>query len=93
MRWTPGPNTTRARVAGLDEIGGGLEPGRRPLDDRPQDFLLRGDVGVQAGALHVQRAGDVADARARVAVLVEERTRRVLDLAPATGLDHPVVIP
>jgi hypothetical protein len=27
-----------------------------PLDDGPEDVLLRGDVGVQAGALDVRRA-------------------------------------
>ena len=80
IRWTPGPNTERTRVGRLDRVGGGLEAGGRPLDDRPQDVLLRGDVGVQAGALDVDRARDVADARARVAVLVEERAGRVLDL-------------
>src|SRR4029450_4688078 len=29
----------RARIGPLDGVGGGLEAGRRPLDDRPQDFL------------------------------------------------------
>ena len=78
----------RARVGRLDGVGRGLEPGGRPLDDRPQDFLLRGDVGVQAGALDVDRARDVAHARPRVAMLVEERACRVFDRLPAGRLDH-----
>ena len=39
------------------------------------------------------RAGDVAHARRRVAVLVEQRAGGVLDLAPARGLDHRLTRP
>ncbi len=83
-----GAEHQRARVGRLDRVGGGLEPGGRPLDDRPQDFLLRGDVGVQARALDVDRARDVAHARPRVAVLVEERACCVLDRLAPGRLDH-----
>src|SRR5438094_5919266 len=44
-------------------IGRVLERGRGVIDDRPEDILLGGDVGVEAGALDVECAGDVANAR------------------------------
>jgi hypothetical protein len=45
-------------------------------------------VGIQAGALHVERSGDVTHARGGVATLAEQGGCDVVDLAPAGGLDH-----
>ena len=78
----------RRHGAAEDVGGGGLEPPGRPVDDRPEDILLRRDVGVQAGALDVEGACDVAHAGARVPALVEERARRRLDLPSSGRLDH-----
>ena len=70
-------NVPTAHVEGGDLTEGGA------LDDRPQHVLLRGDVCVQAGALDVERPGDVAHARPGIAMLTEERAGDVLDLSPA----------
>ena len=78
----------RARVGCLDRIGGGLELRGHLLDDRPQDVLLGRHVGIQAGALDVDRPGDVAHARAGVATLAEQRAGRVLDRL-ASGRSRP----
>ena len=72
------------RRLGLRAIRGTLEATGRPIDDRPQNVLLGGDVGVQAGALDGKRPCDVADARRGVATLAEEVARDVLD-GLATG--------
>jgi len=85
-----GPEGGRARIGRLDGIGGGFEAIGRALDDRPQDFLLRGYVRVQAGALDVHGPSDVAHARPRVPLFMEEGAGRVLDLLATGGLDHPV---
>ena len=78
------------RIAGLihGSVRRVLERRGRPIDDRPEEVLLRGDVGVQARALDVDRPGDVAHARPRVAALVEERAGGSLDLASAGGFDQ-----
>jgi phosphate ABC transporter permease subunit PstA len=66
-----------------------LERGGRPVDDRPEEIFLGRDVGVEAGALDVERPGDVADARRCVAVCTEQLARHVVDLAPPrAGLEH-----
>jgi len=49
-------------------VGDSLEAIRSAPDDRPQDILFRGDVGIQAGTPDVQSAGDVANARSRIAL-------------------------
>src|SRR4029078_8901896 len=69
-----------------------LEGGRRRGDDPPEDVLLRRNVGVEAGALDVERAGDVADARGRVAVRVEQLAGNLLALAPP-GTCFPLTVP
>ncbi len=65
-----------------------FEPGCDPIDDRPQELFLRGDVRVQAWAADVERARDVADARRRVAVPAEQVAGRILDGATPWCLDH-----
>jgi hypothetical protein len=84
-----GPERSR-RVTGvlelracLGRIGCRLEPRGRAIHDRPQDVLLRGDVGVQAGAANVERLGDVADARAGITALAKQVAGDVLD-GPST---------
>src|SRR5919198_1805295 len=68
-----------------------LEGGRGSVDDRPQDVLLRRDVRIEAGALDVERPGDVADAGRRVPALAEETARHALDRpASGTGFDYHV---
>src|SRR5438094_10046283 len=76
-------------------IGRVLERGRGVIDDRPEDILLGGDVGVEAGALDVECAGDVANARRRVAVGVEQLAGDLVDLATAGArFDHrPMIQP
>ena len=69
-------------------VGRMLEARRHALDDRPQHVLLGRHVGVQAGALDIHGARDVADARAGVAPLAEQGAGGVLDLAATVGLDH-----
>ena len=77
------------RALGKRGVGGRLERRRRPIDDRPEEVLLGGHVGVEAGALHVERSGDVADARRRVAVGVEQLSGDRVDRPPpAAGLDR-----
>ena len=70
-----------------------LEIAGRALDDRPQEVLLGRDMGVQAGALDVEGAGDVADAGRGVAVRVEQLARRVVDLAPPAPVSITVLLP
>jgi hypothetical protein len=43
---------------------------------------------VQARTADVEHAGDVAHACRRVALLAEQRARRILDLAAPGGLDQ-----
>ena len=92
--WASTRAARRSTGSPLDGLGlgggrGRLEVGRGPIDDREEDVLLRRDVGVQAGALDVEGLGDVADARRRVAVRVEQLAGHLVDLAPPrTGLDH-----
>src|SRR5688500_2340073 len=70
-------------------VGGPLERGRSAINDRPEDIFFRGNVGVEAGALDVERAGNVADRRRRIAVCVEQLAGNLVDLAPSgTGFDH-----
>ena len=61
---------------------GRFEGRGRAVDDREEDVLLRCDVGVEARALDVERLGDVADARRRVAVRVEQLAGHFVDFAP-----------
>ena len=75
-------------IGGLDRLGGRLEAVRGRLDDRPQDVLLGGHVRVQAGPLDIDRARNIADARPRIAMRVEEGAGGVLDRLPAGRLDH-----
>jgi hypothetical protein len=45
-------------------------------------------MGVEAASLEVQRLGDVAHRRRRIAALAEECGSGVLDLLPARTLHH-----
>ena len=73
----------------LSFVGLRLEGGGGSVDDRPQDVFFGRHVGIEAGALDIERPGDVADARRRVAVRVEQLARNLFDLAPSRpGLDH-----
>ena len=73
-------------------VGGRFEARGDPIDDRPEHVLLRGDVGVQARAADIEHAGDVADARCRVALLAEELAGRILDGAAPGGLDQGTLL-
>jgi len=82
-----------AGVVRLCVVGSGLEAVRGPLDDRPQDVLLRRDVGVEAGALDVHGPRDVAHAGPRIPVLVEQGAGGVFDGLPPGRLDHRAMVP
>src|SRR5688572_16727036 len=70
-------------------VGSALERGRSAIDDRPEDILLRGNVGVEARALDVERARNVPDRRRRIAVRVEQLAGNLVDLPAARALlDH-----
>ena len=88
------PGEAVVGIAGLGGrcVGSRLEARRDPVDDCPEHVLLRGDVGIQARAADVEHAGDVADARRRVALLAEELAGRILDGAAPGGLDQGTLL-